>query len=52
MCIIDTMHSYPGEALDFLFVLPYLSKNAVVIMHDLTFHILCDVSYRNVCSVL
>ncbi|EOZ2155517.1 class I SAM-dependent methyltransferase, partial [Campylobacter jejuni] len=52
LCIIDTMHSYPGEALDFLFVLPYLSKNAVVIMHDLTFHILCDVSYRNVCSVL
>ncbi|ECL3261975.1 class I SAM-dependent methyltransferase, partial [Campylobacter jejuni] len=51
-CIIDTMHSSPGEALDFLFVLPYLSKNAVIIMHDLTFHIYCNVPYSNICSIL
>ncbi|WP_141083938.1 class I SAM-dependent methyltransferase [Campylobacter sp. 113] len=51
-CVIDTMHASPGEALDFLFVLPYLSKNAVIMMHDLTFHIYCNVPYRNICSIL
>lgn len=33
-CFIDTMHMRPGEILDFLMVLPYLKKNAVVVFHD------------------
>lgn len=34
--ILDTVHSMPGEMLDFLACLPYLSSNAVVILHDIT----------------
>lgn len=32
--ILDTMHTLPGEILDFLVCLPFLSENAVVILHD------------------
>lgn len=62
MCIIDTMHYAPGEALDFLMILPFLSKNAVIIMHDLITHHFgdnripwCyDAEFRdmNICSIL
>lgn len=34
--ILDTVHSMPGEMLDFLAALPYLASNAVVILHDIT----------------
>lgn len=34
LCILDTMHLLPGEILDFLMVLPFLKKNATVIVHD------------------
>ncbi|TKX29187.1 hypothetical protein CQA38_03625 [Campylobacter sp. MIT 12-5580] len=37
--ILDTAHSLPGELLDFLMILPYLSKNAVICMDDLMFHV-------------
>ncbi len=33
-CFIDTVHSVPGEILDFLQVLPFLAENAVVVFHD------------------
>jgi predicted O-methyltransferase YrrM len=33
-CLIDTMHSNPGEILDFLIVLPYLKADALVVFHD------------------
>ncbi len=33
-CFIDTMHSLPGEVIDFLLVLPYLKPNAVIVFHD------------------
>lgn len=33
-CFIDTMHILPGEILDFILVLPYLNKNAIVVLHD------------------
>ena len=32
--ILDTMHVLPGEILDFLAILPYLKKNAVVVLHE------------------
>lgn len=32
--ILDTTHVMPGEGLDFLAVLPYLTDNALVVMHD------------------
>ena len=32
--ILDTMHVMPGEVLDFLVCLPYLTEDAVVVLHD------------------
>lgn len=34
--ILDTAHSVPGEILDFICVLPYLTENATVVLHDVT----------------
>ena len=36
--ILDTIHRLPGEVLDFLTVLPYLTDNAVVVLHDVLLH--------------
>ena len=33
-CVIDTAHQHPIETLNFLTVLPFLSKNAIVVFHD------------------
>jgi len=38
--IIDTMHVLPGEVLDFLCVLPFLSETAVVVVHDVSYNLL------------
>ncbi len=37
-CFIDTVHSIPGEILDFLMVLPYLKEEAIVVFHDTNLH--------------
>ena len=37
MLILDTIHYLPGELLDFLVCLPFLSQYAVVVLDDLTF---------------
>ncbi len=37
-CLIDTAHRIPGEILDFLMILPYLTKDAVVVLHDTSLH--------------
>jgi hypothetical protein len=34
LCFLDTAHQLPGEILDFLVILPYLSKDAIVVQHD------------------
>lgn len=39
-CVLDTVHSMPGEILDFLCVLPYLKDGAVVVLHDITNNLL------------
>jgi predicted O-methyltransferase YrrM len=36
--LLDTMHSNPGEFLDFLMILPYLEEAAVVVIHDISLH--------------
>ena len=36
--ILDTTHNLPGEVLDFLTVLPYLTDDALVVLHDVSFH--------------
>ncbi len=33
--VLDTVHTMPGEILDFLAILPYLKNNAVVVLHDI-----------------
>lgn len=34
--IIDTLHSHPVEALNFLCVLPFLNDGAIVVLHDIS----------------
>lgn len=34
--ILDTVHFMPGEFLDFLYALPYLRRDAVVVLHDVS----------------
>lgn len=36
--ILDTMHTMPGEILDFITAFPYLSHDAVVVLHDTRYH--------------
>lgn len=36
--ILDTVHMLPGEILDFLVALPYLSERAMVVLHDVILH--------------
>lgn len=36
LAIIDTTHILPGEILDFLCILPYLKRNATVLLHDIS----------------
>jgi len=45
--IIDTTHILPGEVLDFLCVLPYLAKNACVILHDVDWYYECIMEGKN-----
>ncbi len=51
--ILDTMHSLPGELLDFIVLLPYLKDGAVVCLHDISYNQVCYESrYGNACNVL
>lgn len=36
--ILDTAHAHPVESLNFLSMYPYLSENAIVILHDITLY--------------
>lgn len=42
--IIDTTHVLPGELLDFLCVLPYLTENAVIVLHDISLNYISSFS--------
>lgn len=33
--LIDTVHTMPGEFLSYLAIIPYLKKNAVIVLHDI-----------------
>lgn len=37
--VLDTVHSLPGEILDFLCILPYLNDGAVVVLHDVSLNL-------------
>ena len=47
-CLIDTVHLLPGEVLDFLMVFPYLTPNAVVVIHDTSLHTTSTLCYSNI----
>lgn len=36
--VLDTIHFLPGEVLDFLAVLPYLTADAVIVLHDVIYN--------------
>lgn len=38
ICLIDTMHCNPGEFLDYLQVIPYMKKNGIIVIHDISLH--------------
>lgn len=38
LCLLDTVHSMPGEILDILMILPFMKKNGVIIIHDTNYH--------------
>lgn len=42
--ILDTAHALPGEVMDFLVCFPYLSRDAVVVLHDIVLNHLADIS--------
>ena len=37
---LDTVHSTPGELINIIEVFPFLEENAIVILHDITYHII------------
>ena len=43
--IVDTCHMLPGELLDCLVFLPFLSDSSIIVFHDIRLHFLKD--YRN-----
>lgn len=38
-CILDTVHTMPGEILDFLALLPYLKDGACCVLHDTIYNL-------------
>ena len=43
--LLDTAHLMPGEAINFIEVLPFLEENAIVVLHDITYHLLSEEIY-------
>ena len=37
---LDTAHISPGEIINFIEILPFLSENAIIILHDIMLHLL------------
>ena len=46
-CIIDSGHVHPIESLNFLVVLPYLSADAIVVLHDIAIYRSYIPEFRN-----
>ncbi|MDR0912512.1 MAG: class I SAM-dependent methyltransferase [Methanobrevibacter sp.] len=39
LCLLDTVHSVPGELLDILMILPFMKENGIIILHDTNYNI-------------
>lgn len=44
-CFIDTVHRNPGEILDTLMVLPYLTNDAIIVYHDVNNHTCSGINF-------
>ncbi len=51
-CLLDTMHILPGEFLDFLSILPYLSDDCMVVFHDTELHVQNDNDFFKTTNLL
>ena len=47
MVFIDSAHLEPGEILDFIMVLPFLSEEAVIVMHDIANQITASIKFKS-----
>ncbi len=47
LVILDTVHQLPGEVLDFLCILPYVSDSCFVVFHDVTLSLNLNCSVRD-----
>ncbi|PTY40508.1 class I SAM-dependent methyltransferase [Brachyspira hampsonii] len=52
LCLLDTAHRNPGEFMDFLMFLPYMKKNAIIIIHDIMFHTFNIDTQASTCCLL
>ena len=43
---LDTSHLAPGELINFIEVLPFLNENAIIILHDVMYHLPSHNHYR------
>ncbi|MDR0423768.1 MAG: class I SAM-dependent methyltransferase [Rickettsiales bacterium] len=47
LCLLDTVHSIPGELLDILMILPFMKPDGIIILHDTSFHYFRGNGYSN-----
>lgn len=52
LVLLDAAHVNPGEILDFLMIKPFLKKNAIIIIHDISLHLLHIDAYKETCAIL
>ena len=45
--ILDTTHALPGEVLDILTILPYMSSNGIIVLHDVELSRLRAIEFDN-----
>lgn len=46
LLFLDTVHLAPGELINFIEALPFLNENAIVILHDIMFHLPSNNYYK------
>jgi len=50
--LLDTMHAHPCESLNFLTILPYLTDDAMVVLHDIGLYSDAENTASNACKLL
>ena len=52
LCLLDTVHSKPGELLDYLQILPYMKKGGIIVIHDISLHTFSGFLLQDACCAL